>query len=252
MKLNEDGNLNIPADFYVFFVDESGREKLSDPLHPIFALAGCGCLAEDLDAVIREPWLEVRTCINGLSTKPLHASRLRQPKASDLAALNSFFGKGAFSRIGVSCSDKTTFDKDFEILSVIAQVFINRIVDVAKWTSFAGVAIIFEESQRLRRLLPAAFSGCSLVENGRQLPMEFFVMRKVVADPALEVADFVVHAVGRHARRQGEHDQSPGKDARCHGEVMAANAKWCKPLSAWLAHFSWRAWRPKTPRRSWT
>ena len=26
--------------------------------------------------------------------------------------------------------------------------------------------------------------------------------------------------------------------ARCKGEVMAANAKWCKPLSAWLAHFS--------------
>jgi CBS domain-containing protein len=26
--------------------------------------------------------------------------------------------------------------------------------------------------------------------------------------------------------------------ARCKGEVMASNAKWCKPLSAWRAHFA--------------
>jgi CBS domain-containing protein len=26
--------------------------------------------------------------------------------------------------------------------------------------------------------------------------------------------------------------------ARCKGEVMASNAKWCKPLAAWRAHFS--------------
>jgi hypothetical protein len=212
MKLDRDRGILIPEDFYVFFVDESGHEKLADPLYPIFALAGCGCLAKDLDTAIRAPWLDVRTCINGLPTKPLHASTLRRPKTSDLAALNTFFREGAFSRIGVSCSDKTIFDKESEILHVFARSFINRVVEVAKWTIFRGIVVIFEDSQRLRRLLPIAFSGCSIMEHGRELPLEFFVMAKTVADPALEVADFVAHAVGGHAPRYGKYGQSSGKD----------------------------------------
>lgn len=50
-------------------------------------------------------------------------------------------------------------------------------------------------------LLVDAFQGFALEEGGTPIPVECYFMRKEHAEPALEVADFVVHAGGRRARQ---------------------------------------------------
>ncbi len=47
-----------------------------------------------------------------------------------------------------------------------------------------------------------AFADFRLEEGGRSIPIECYFMPKAVGDPALEVADFVMHAVGRQARHR--------------------------------------------------
>ena len=78
----------------------------------------------------------------------------------------------------------------------------NRIVDIAKWTPFFELHVIFEASGRADRLMEEAFGDFRLEEEGKPIPVECFFMPKAVGDPALEVADFIVHAVGRQARHR--------------------------------------------------
>jgi hypothetical protein len=83
-----------------------------------------------------------------------------------------------------------------------AGVLKNRIIDVAKCMPFTEVNVIFEASGRADRLMEEAFGDFRLEEGGRPIPVESFFMPKAVGDPALEVADFVMHAVGRQARQR--------------------------------------------------
>ncbi|MGL9623147.1 hypothetical protein QRQ56_34825 [Bradyrhizobium sp. U531] len=46
----------------------------------------------------------------------------------------------------------------------------------------------------------AAFQNFSLVQNGKPLPVECYFMRRREGGPGLEVADFIMHAIGRQAR----------------------------------------------------
>src|SRR5262249_44733735 len=64
-----------------------------------------------------------------------------------------------------------------------------------------SVAVIFEASQRADPLIQAAFQGFGLEEGGKPVPLDCFFMPKNAGEPALEVADFIMHAVGRQARR---------------------------------------------------
>jgi hypothetical protein len=89
---------------------------------------------------------------------------------------------------------------------------------------FTEVNVIFEASGRADPLMEEAFGDFRLEEGGRPIPVECFFMPKSVGDAALEVADFVMHAVGRQARHRMEgkdgfvrdfaavfHDQDPNR-----------------------------------------
>ena len=77
----------------------------------------------------------------------------------------------------------------------------KRIIDVAKWTVFQSVAIVFEQNPRSRPLLQAAFANFGIEENGVTLPMDFYEMSKSAGEPGLEVADFVANTVAGRGRR---------------------------------------------------
>jgi hypothetical protein len=78
----------------------------------------------------------------------------------------------------------------------------KRIIDIARWTPFTEVHVVFEASGRADKLMEESFSDFGLEENGRAIPVECFFMAKAVGDAALKVADFVMHAVGRQARHR--------------------------------------------------
>jgi hypothetical protein len=183
------------------FADDTGHEALAAG-HAVYGLGGCAVLARDLDEIVRAPWRELRRRVTGSPDTPLHAGTFaRFATPENIAAAAEFFRVNPFARFGAIISTNTTLAEELGPVPTIAKVLQGRIVDIARWTQFDSLAVIFESSQRADRLIEQAFQDFRLEENGMLIPVECYFMRKQHAEPALEVADFVMHAVGRQARQ---------------------------------------------------
>jgi len=132
----------------------------------------------------------------------LHASEFsRGAKQDHIEAVANFFRGHPFARLGAIISINTQLPQDHEPVPTIAKVLQNRIVDIARNTPFNELHVIFESSQRADPLIEKAMQGFGLEENGKSILVECYFMPKSAGEPALEVADFIMHAVGRQARR---------------------------------------------------
>ena len=201
------------------FVDDTGHEALV-PGHPVYGLGGCAVMAPDLDRVIRHPWRDVRRGVTGSPDKPLHASSFGQTATREqIEIVADFFRRQPFARIGAILTVKTQLTGELEPISIIAGVLKNRVVDIAKWTRFTEVKVIFKSSRRADRLVEAAFGNFGIEETGNSVPVECYFMPKDAHDPALEVADFIVQPIGRQARRkiEGRHGYARDFAAIFHG-----------------------------------
>jgi hypothetical protein len=194
-------NLDLAPNCLAVFVDDTGHEALVEG-QPVYGLGGCAVLGRDLDTVIRNPWRDVRRLVTGSPDAPLHASKFgRSATTEQIGVVAGFFKRQQFARLGAIVSSKTAFPKEVGPLPAIAKTLPLRIVDIARWSRFDSIAVIFESSQRADRLITQAFQGFDLEEDGKPVPLECYFMPKSAGDPALEVADFIVHSVGRQARQ---------------------------------------------------
>lgn len=199
-------HLALETNCFVVFVDETGHENLASG-HTVYGLAGCGVLAQDLDHEVIRPWRRLCRRIGGGKEVPLHASSFtRSVTDRDKARVGNFFQFRRFARVGAVLSTNTKLPKDVKPIEIISSVFMNRIIDVARWTIFKSLVIIFEESQRANQLIFSAFASNVIKENGIALPLEFYFMPKKSAHPGLQVADFIAHAIHGHtiSRAKGE------------------------------------------------
>jgi hypothetical protein len=196
------GTLTLADRSLVVFVDDTGHERLVEG-HPVYGLGGCAALASDLDRLIREPWRDVRRTVMRSPDAPLHAHGFaRTARPEDIAAVAQFFRAQPFARLGAIISTKAARDDGISAIMTIAGVLKNRIIGIARWTPFTEINVIFEASGRSDRLMEEAFADFKIEENGKPIPVECFFMPKSVGEPALEVADFVMHAVSRQARHR--------------------------------------------------
>jgi hypothetical protein len=194
-------NLDLRGRCLAVFVDDTGHEALI-PGHPVYGLGGCAVLGRDLDHIIRAPWREIRRRVTGSPDTSLHANPFGGfASQENIAAVAEFFRVHPFARFGAIISTRATLPNELGPVPTIAKVLQTRIADIARWTDFDSLAVIFESSQRADRLIENAFQGFGLEDGGAPIPVECFFMRKQLGEPALEVADFVMHAVGRQARQ---------------------------------------------------
>jgi hypothetical protein len=199
-------NLILPERCLAVFVDDTGHEVLL-PDQKVYGLGGCAVLAPALDPIIRLPWREVRRRVTGSPDTPLHASEFdrrdvsNEVRAENIRAVVDFFQTQPFARFGAIISTATTLADELGPVPTIAKVLQARIAEIARWTPFDSLAVIFESSQRADRLIENAFQGFTIEEGSKPIPVKCYFMRKEHAEPALEVADFVMHAVGRQARQ---------------------------------------------------
>ena len=142
------------------------------------------------------------------------------PRPEDIETVARFFKEQPFARIGATITIRAQQAAGLSAIDTIAAVLKNRILDIAKWTPFEELNVIFEASDRADRQIEAAFADFHLEEDGRSIPVECFLMPRSVHDPALEVADFIMHAVGRQARRRidGRAGFAPDLEAIFHGQ----------------------------------
>jgi hypothetical protein len=198
---DSDNRLILPEGSLVVFVDDTGHEALV-PGHPVYGLGGCAVLSRDLDPIIRDTWRDARRKVTGSPETPLHANAFAGfATTENILTVAEFFQTQPFFRFGAIISFKTALADQLGPVPTIAGVLQERIREIASRTAFSSLAVIFESSQRADQLVEEAFQGFGLQKGGTPLPVECYFIRKDVGEPALEVADFVMHAVGRQARQ---------------------------------------------------
>src|SRR5262249_12376868 len=130
----------------VVFVDDTGHEALV-PGHPVYGIGGCAVMADALEPVIRQPWRHVGRAVTGSPDAPLTASTFSQSASrEDIEAVAQFFREQPFARLGAVISISTTLLREAGPVPTIARTLQNRVVEIARWTRFSDLKIIFELS----------------------------------------------------------------------------------------------------------
>jgi hypothetical protein len=194
-------SLILPDRCLAVFVDDTGHEALVRG-HPVYGLGGCAVLGRDLVPLIWQPWKAIRVRITGSSDTPLHASDFGSiATKSDMEAVSAFFRSQAFARFGAIISTETKLADELSLMQTMKEVLVKRINDLVEPTLCKEVKVIFESSQRADPLIRKVFQDFELRRGWKTIPSECYFLPKASAEPALEVADFVVHTVGRQARQ---------------------------------------------------
>jgi hypothetical protein len=198
-RFSKANSLSLVPDCLAFFIDDTGHERLKG--QPVYGLGGCAVTGSDYDPVLVEPWKRRRAGTNGSSDTPLHASKFaRYATPANMLAMARFFRSQPFFRFAVVSTNATKYPDENELMAYVSMCLKMRILEILNRTSATSVALVFESSDRADDLLIEHFGALELEENGRKIPVEHCLMQKGTASHALEVADFVMHAVGRMAR----------------------------------------------------
>jgi len=193
-------NLVIPDRCLAVFIDDTGHEALV-PGQPVYGLGGCAVLGRDLVRLIWQSWKAIRRSVMGTPDTPLHANEFSSIASSgDMAAVAEFFSQ-PFARFGAIIAIGTRLPDDMSILRAMKHVLEARINEIVQRTPCREAKVIFESSQRANKLIKEAFRDFELRRGQKYIPSECYFMPKAAAEPALEVADFVMQAIGRQARQ---------------------------------------------------
>jgi hypothetical protein len=195
------------------FIDETGHERMPDG-HVVYGVGGCAVMMRDYDRLIVQPWRTFRQLAAGDPNAPIHAYEFGSiATRAQLEAVARVFQDNAFMRLGSAVSAKIEMPRDETYKQAMTSVpeeeypawavlraFCNRILDVARWTDFRSVILVFESNPRSEALRKKVLADLKIEENGATLPLDIYQMEKSVGEPGLEVADFVANAVHGHAK----------------------------------------------------
>jgi hypothetical protein len=206
-------HLSVPLDGLLVFIDETGHERMPGG-HVVYGVGACAVMMRDYDRLVVQPWRALRQLVLGNPNAPIHAYEFGlSATRAQLEAVARVFQDNAFMRLGSGVSLKTEMPKDETYKQAMTSVpeeeygawmvlrsFYNRILDVARWTDFRSVTLIFESNPRSKALRQKALADLKIEENGATLPLDIYEMEKSVGEPGSEVADFVANAVHGHAK----------------------------------------------------
>ena len=194
-------------------IDDTGHEGLA-PGHMFYGLGGCAVLGSDYERLIEQSWRDVRRLVSGDENKPLHASDFgRHATPGQFQKVSSFFAENHFMRIGAVGTTATLLPDNMPLMQIVLESLKLRIVDVARYSPFRSIVVVFEDNPRTNSLTERYFGDFQLEEDGKPLPVVCNFMPKSANFPGLEVADFIANTIGGHARRNlVEGEKGFGKD----------------------------------------
>lgn len=185
-------------------IDDTGDPTTVDPNHPVFGLGGCAVLVGQYCEAIRLPWARMKGAHFDGPLSPLHAADLRKPSAEQIDALNAFFAQSAFFRIAALTTRHFVIPNHLARLELTCLVLGRLLENIGGRVPFSKVAIMLDASERLTPELSRVFREVKGTQRiggiEREVPVEFYQAPKDLCEPALEVADFVMHTAGRAVR----------------------------------------------------
>jgi hypothetical protein len=212
-------HLIIPPNSLVCYVDDSGDERLADRKHPVFAFGGVACVSE-FHTAIATRWKAMKARVFPQVIGPLHAKRhLREGRLSEVrrAAVIDATTPAQLGRFGTLVTNQTAIRKE-QVVQIACLSLVKRMSQTAagikqlgfwKPTTAAEIIVIFEASSRLAADIERHLSGAHCKIDGLTIPLTGCFMPKAVADPFLEMSDFVVNTIARNVKYQ----QSNGRRA---------------------------------------
>ena len=194
-------NLALKNDSLIFFLDETGHEELKDSQVPVFGIGGCAIMACDYKTVIDLPWRTLKDSYFDGAMSELHASSIRQPKNNQIEALNVFFKTQVFSRFASVLKTTTSINFEISYYGLVYQSIVKRMEEIMMpYQHFNSVTLIFESSNRTRKMIESHFGNLTISIDSIEIPIERYFMDKSACEPGLEVADFIVHTSGCQVR----------------------------------------------------
>jgi|GEM_PF-3119520 len=208
----------LGGDCLVIAIDETGLETLKDKGQPFFGFGGCGFMVSDYEKLVDVAWGYMAKRFFADIKRPLHASDIQHSK-DQIEALNHFFTKFEFFRVAAVMSAKATYTTEAGVVELLANALLLRILEIAKQTSCKGIALIFEENQRIEAQVISSLFGKSIKRGDEDISFECFLMPKAACFSALEAADYIAHTAGRAVRHRNESGKTnlPDFDKIFHG-----------------------------------
>jgi hypothetical protein len=201
------GSVVLDAKCLLVFVDETGHELFADPRHPLFGLGGCALLVHEYVNYVRPQWLQLKERYFGRADISLHANELRLPTQVQLAALNDVFASRHFARFAAVATEKSILPDEYSTYQLVSQVMLARIERIARQFPFSRIALLVESSYRAnvlaeRHLGPYNKADVEYLERKAQVPIDHYFIPKTMNEPGMEIADFIMHAVGGQVRSE--------------------------------------------------
>ena len=206
--LDESDVLQPTPNCLLVFVDDTGHEELKG--QKVYGLGGCAILAKELESAINVPWRAVRKFVTGDANKPLHANEFSRCHTKEqIDAVAHFFKQPTFMRFAAALSIETVLPDGLSSINVVLKMLGQRIQVLVERAPLTEAVIMFEHTERAQKLIQEYFTGFTVVKDGDDILTQTHWMKKSVNAPGLEVADFVMHAVGRKMRSFEERQQFP-------------------------------------------
>jgi hypothetical protein len=204
-------HLIIQPNALVFYIDDTGDERMNNRDHPIFAFGGVATVGQ-FHLPIARTWQAMKARTFPQVTGPLHAKkhlrdRLSRPKRQAVLKAVAHEELGRFGSVMTS-STVVPLDKVIQVacgsLAVRLAHVAEGFVSLGLWSAPGRVVAVFEQSTRLTRHLEQQFPDQIRVGT-HAIPVEGCFMPKSVANPFLEMADFIANTIGKNVHHQLEH-----------------------------------------------
>lgn len=187
----------------VVFLDETGDERFSDATHQVFGLGGCAIRASLYDAVVREPWEEMKTHAFHDHRGRMHASEMK-PNQIQVEALAAYFRQQEFLRIAAMVTPESRHSNATERLAECCVFISAALQSFAQDGRASRLFFVIEDSHRRPAHVSWYLRQQIMIQSGKgrnAVPVVVGTMDKLLGEAGLEVADFVMHAAGGQMRR---------------------------------------------------
>lgn len=198
-------SLDIRPTDLLICIDETGDDTLRDPIHPLFGFGGCAITGNDLLTHLEEPWRIIKRK-HFKSDRPLHATEIDLQNIDGINAIARFFSDSPIARFATILNTSTQLSGDsIDTKDAIKHAFSRQLGNLVRHYSFMRLILAFEHSDKGNASVREQYSDLRPLLLGPDGPFPAEIERcfipKSVMFPAMEVADFIMHAAGGEARR---------------------------------------------------